>query len=46
MVPIRDDEDWVLYVRGETESGKLRTERWAVSRETYEQTEVGDRATR
>ena len=42
MVPIRDDEDWVLEVRGTTEKGKERTERWEVPEETWNRAEIGD----
>ena len=46
MVPIVDDEDWVLRVEGITVDGKKRVENWQVSRETYDQAAVGDRVTR
>lgn len=42
MVPIGDDEDWVLEVRGTTEEGKERTERWEVPEETWNHVEIGD----
>lgn len=42
MVPIKDDEDWVLEVRGTTEEGKERTERWEVPEETWNCAEIGD----
>lgn len=46
MVPIVDDEDWVLRVEGITAEGKDRVENWEITRETYDQTEIGDRVTR
>lgn len=42
MVPIVDDEDWVIEVRGTTENGKERTERWEVPEETWKHVEIGD----
>lgn len=42
MTPIRDDEDWVLEVKGTTEDGKERTERWEVPEETWNHVEIGD----
>lgn len=46
MLPIVDDEDWVLRVEGVTVEGKERVENWQVSRKTYDQIAVGDRVTR
>lgn len=42
MVPVKDDEDWVLEVRGTTEEGKERTERWEVPEGTWKRVEIGD----
>lgn len=46
MVPIVDDEDWILRVEGITAEGKDRVENWEITRETYDQVEIGDRVTR
>lgn len=46
MQPLRDDEDWILRVQGTTDEGKDRVENWEVSREYWEQTQIGDRVTR
>ena len=46
LQPLRDDEDWILRVQGATGGGKDRIENWEVSRERWEQTEIGDRVVR